>query len=61
MAATIQAIIPALMSNDVARSIAFYRLLGFVPAFQDDASAPRYAALVRDGIELHLQWQDANQ
>jgi catechol 2,3-dioxygenase-like lactoylglutathione lyase family enzyme len=61
MAATIQALIPVLMSNDVARSIAFYRLLGFVPAFQDDDSAPRYAALVRDGIELHLQWQDAGQ
>lgn len=27
-------------------------------AFQDSASAPRYAGIERDGIQLHLQWHD---
>ena len=59
--ATIQAIQPVLAARDVAVSIRFYRLLGFDPSFQDDAQAPKYAVVHRDGLELHLQWADAGQ
>lgn len=46
------------MSGDVAASVGFFSTLGFVPRFQDDADAPRYAAVVRDSVELHLQWHE---
>lgn len=59
--ATIQAIHPVLAARDVAASIRFYRLLGFVLSFKDDENVPRYAALHRDGLELHVQWADAGQ
>lgn len=59
--ASIQAIHPVLAARDVAASVGFYRLLGFMQSFVDDADAPRYAGLRRDGIELHLQWADARQ
>jgi catechol 2,3-dioxygenase-like lactoylglutathione lyase family enzyme len=58
---SIIAVHPVLAARHVGASIAFYRLLGFVLAFQDDEVAPNYAALRRDGIELHLQWTDAGQ
>lgn len=54
----IEAVIPALMSRDVAASLAFYEKLGFVEVFRDQADSPRYAAVARDGLELQLQWQD---
>lgn len=57
----IDAVQPVLGSRDVAASIRFYAQLGFVRTFADDAENPRYAAVVRDGVELHLQWQDARQ
>ena len=53
--ATIRAIHPVLAARDVAASIRFYQLLGFALSFQDDAREPRYAAVHRDGVELHLQ------
>ena len=59
--ATIRAIHPVLAARDVAASIRFYRLLGFELSFQDEQDAPMYAALHRDGVELHLQWADAGQ
>ncbi|HSD16053.1 MAG TPA: VOC family protein [Thermomonas sp.] len=59
--ASITAIHPVLAARDVAASIRFYRRLGFSLSFQDDADAPKYAAVHRDGIELHLQWADAGQ
>lgn len=59
--ATIRAIHPVLAARDVAASIGFYQLLGFALSFQDDAREPRYAAVHRDGVELHLQWADAGQ
>lgn len=59
--ASILAIHPVLAARDVAASIRFYRLLGFEPSFQDDAREPKYAALERDGVELHLQWADPGQ
>jgi catechol 2,3-dioxygenase-like lactoylglutathione lyase family enzyme len=57
----IDAVHPVLASRDVAASIRFYGQLGFVRAFTDDAENPRYAAVVRDGVELHLQWHDAKE
>lgn len=53
-----QAVHPVLMCNDVAVSIRFYERLGFRLLFQDAASQPRYAAVMRDSVELHLQWND---
>lgn len=57
--AEIQAVHPVLMSRDVARSIEFFGRLGFRLAFRDADRAPRYAGIIRDGVELHLQWHDA--
>jgi len=50
---------PVLMSRDVAASLRFYATLGFTTRFTDRDPDPRYAAVVRDAVELHLQWQDA--
>ncbi len=49
------------MSSNVARSIAFYKRLGFTPTFQDRPNEPRYAGIMRDGIVLMLQWHDNEQ
>jgi catechol 2,3-dioxygenase-like lactoylglutathione lyase family enzyme len=57
----IESVHPVLAARDVAASIAFYRGLGFRLTFQDDPGQPRYAAVARDGIEIHLQWGDAEQ
>lgn len=59
--ATITAIHPVLAARDVAASVRFYRLLGFELSFQDDATESKYAAVCRDGVELHLQWADPGQ
>lgn len=52
---------PVLACSDVATSLRFYARLGFEVVFQDRVDAPRYAAVRRDGVELHLQWHDASQ
>ena len=57
----LQAVQPVLMSRDVAASVRFYERLGFALRFQDAPVAPRYAGVTRDGVELHLQWQDESQ
>jgi catechol 2,3-dioxygenase-like lactoylglutathione lyase family enzyme len=57
----IDAVHSVLGSRDVAASIRFYGQLGFVRAFADDVRNPRYAAVVRDGVELHLQRHDAKE
>ena len=57
--ARVEAVHPVLGCRDVERAAAFYARLGFRLVFQDDPAAPRYAAVVRDRAELHLQWQDA--
>lgn len=54
----ILAVQPVLMVRDIARSIRFYRRLGFESAFEDRAKEPRYAGIKRDSFELHLQWHD---
>lgn len=61
MPARLQAVHPVLMARDVAASLGFWRRLGFAVAFADDAVAPKYACVTRDGVELHLQWADAGQ
>ncbi len=61
MPAEITAVHPVLMARDVTVSLAFYGRLGFAVAFQDDLTAPRYAATRRGPVELHLQWADAGQ
>lgn len=52
---------PVLMSSNVSASTRFYERLGFSLAFQDDPADPKYAAVTRDGVELHLQWHDRFQ
>lgn len=61
MAAKLGAVHPVLAARDVAESTRFYQRLGFALTFVDDAETPRYAAVARDGVELHLQWADAGQ
>ena len=55
----LEAVHPVLTSGDVAASVAWFARLGFTCVFLDDASQPRYAAVRRDGVELHIQWGDA--
>jgi hypothetical protein len=52
---------PVLMSGDVSESLAWFARLGFRCTFLDDERRPRYAAIRRDGVELHLQWADPTQ
>jgi catechol 2,3-dioxygenase-like lactoylglutathione lyase family enzyme len=61
MLAEIIAVHPVLMACDVRASLHFYARLGFAPAFVDDPAAPRYAAIRRGSVELHLQWADPSQ
>lgn len=56
----ITAIVPVLMSRELETALAFYRKLGFGVDFQDAPAQPRYAGISRDGLALHLQWQDAS-
>jgi hypothetical protein len=50
-----------LAARDVAVSVAFYRRLGFSASFVDLADTPRYAVIIRDACELHVQWADSTQ
>lgn len=61
MPSTIHALHPVLQVPDVEAAITFYRKLGFILTFQDHAQTPRYAAVAREGMELHLQWGDPSQ
>lgn len=61
MSPNITAVHPVLVSRDVLATVAFFRRLGFRVAFLDDPVSPRYAAVTRDAVELHLQWHDAAQ
>jgi catechol 2,3-dioxygenase-like lactoylglutathione lyase family enzyme len=57
--AKMQDVIPVLPSRDVQASIEFYvSRLGFSLRFQDLPDEPRYAAVRRDDVELHIQWHD---
>lgn len=57
----ITAVHPVLAARDVNESLAFYARLGFLATFTDDPARPRYAAMRRGTVELHLQWADASQ
>lgn len=59
MTARLEAVYPVLMVRDVPASLRFYRHLGFALAFADSETAPKYASIRRDGVELHLQWHEA--
>lgn len=53
---------PVLPVRDVSKSIDYYvQKLAFKLAFKDDGDEPKYAGLVRDNIEFHLQWHDAKE
>lgn len=59
MAAILKAIHPVLGARDVAAAVKWYvERLGFACIFDDGATPIRYAGISRDGVELHLQWQD---
>lgn len=50
---------PVLPVKDVVEALDFYvNRLGFKIAFADDSKKPTYAGIIRDGIEIHLQWQE---
>lgn len=57
----IRALHPVLQSQDLVTTLAFYKRLGFTPTFTDDPHHPRYAAITRDHLELHLQWAAPSQ
>lgn len=57
----IQAVHPVLRAQDVEVSLRFFGRLGFTLVFTDTPAAPKYAVVVRDNCELHLQWQDSSQ
>lgn len=61
MSTMLLAIHPVLGVKDVVLSVSFYRRIGFECVFVDSETDPRYAALRRDGQELHLQWADPGQ
>lgn len=56
--ATLECVHPVLMCSNVSTAIRFYRRLGFELWFIDSPDSPRYAAVRRDGVELHLQWHE---
>jgi hypothetical protein len=61
MRATLQAVHPVLGASDVTELVEFYKCLGFTVAFQDAPTNPKYVAVKRDAVELHIQWADKNQ
>jgi hypothetical protein len=61
VAARLESVHPVLMSSHIGNSVQFYERLGFAIAFQDSPIDPKYAAIRRDGVELHLQRQDQSQ
>lgn len=53
---------PVLAVKDVVEALDFYvNRLGFKIGFADDSKNPKYAGVLRDGIEIHLQWHDAKE
>jgi hypothetical protein len=61
MSHRLESVHPVLMSSDILRSLEFFDTLGFTRSFVDDADNPRYAAIRRDAVELHLQWHQRSQ
>ena len=61
MRADLEAVHPVLGASDVAESVQFYQCLGFAVVFQDAPIDPKYVAVKRDDVELHIQWADKEQ
>jgi hypothetical protein len=61
MRANLQAVQPVLAASNVEESVRFYQCLGFSVVFQDAQTNPKYVAVKRDGVELHIQWADKEQ
>ena len=61
MGERIQAVHPVLMSSDIVTSLQFFQCLGFCESFRDRPNDPRYAGIMRDGVQLHLQWHARDQ
>jgi len=50
---------PVLPVKNVTEAIQFYtQKLGFKLGFKDDGIDPNYAGVIRDDVEIHLQWHD---
>ncbi len=53
---------PVLPVKDVLEALDFYvNRLGFKIGFADDSKNPTYAGVLKDGIEIHLQWHDVKE
>jgi len=53
---------PVLPVRDVVEALDFYvNRLGFKIAFADDSKNPKYAGILKDAVEIHLQWHDASE
>jgi Glyoxalase/Bleomycin resistance protein/Dioxygenase superfamily len=61
MTANLRAVHPVLGARDVEQLVRFYQCLGFAVVFQDAPTNPKYVAVRRDGVELHIQWADKEQ
>ncbi len=62
MAGVLKAIHPVLPVKHVNNAIAFYcDKLGFKIAFRDPTDPNGYAGVMRDSIEIHLQWRDEKE
>ncbi|MEM6990964.1 MAG: VOC family protein [Myxococcota bacterium] len=56
------AVQPVLSVRDVRKSARWFcERLGFSPRFADNDEDPRYAGVVRDGVEVHLQWHGPDE
>lgn len=57
MKSVFQAVHPVLPIRDMVTSLEFYvTKLGFTIKYVDKVDAPRYASVLRDNTEIHLQW-----
>ena len=61
MRANFQAVHPVLAASNVEEMVRFYQCLGFAVVFQDAEINPKYVAVKREGVELHIQWADKEQ
>ncbi|WP_299226006.1 VOC family protein [uncultured Psychroserpens sp.] len=53
---------PVLPVKNVTQAIRYYtEKLGFRLAFKDEGDNPNYGGVIRDGIEIHLQWHDEKE
>ncbi|WP_149276176.1 VOC family protein [Pareuzebyella sediminis] len=53
---------PVLPVWDVVDALDFYvNRLHFKIAFADDSKKPKYAGILRDDVEIHLQWHPAEE